>query len=115
MLLSIWEMYESASIEVTRERNIESVLFRKKGWTTVPTRNVFVSVFTHISKEIIKNVSNSTGFVNSFSTLLKKSTTTLGLQNMFRSIIDRRRLRVVHDGVEFHLKLQCELTLLHCR
>ena len=47
--------------------------------------------------------------------ILKKSTTTLSLQKMFRSIIDHRQLQVVHDEFEFHLKLQCELTLLHCR
>ena len=44
------------------------------------------------------------------TTIRKKSTTTLSLQNMFRSIIDHRQLKVV-DDVEFHLKLQCELTL----
>ena len=49
------------------------------------------------------------------TTILKKSTTSLRLQNMFRSIIDHRQLQVVHDEFEFHLKLQCELTLLHCR
>ena len=49
------------------------------------------------------------------TTILKKSTTTLSLQNMFRSIIDHRQLQVVHDEFEFHLKLQCELTLLRCR
>ena len=47
--------------------------------------------------------------------MLKKSTKTLSLQNMFRSIIDHRQLQVVHDEFEFHLKLQRELTLLHCR
>ena len=41
----------------------------------------------------------------------QKSTTTL---IMFRSIIDHRQLQVAHDEFEFHLKLQCELTLLHC-
>ena len=46
------------------------------------------------------------------TTILKKSTTTLSLQNMFRSIIDHRQLQVAHDEFEFHLKLQCELTLL---
>ena len=49
------------------------------------------------------------------TTIRKKSTTTLSLQNMFRSIIDDRQLKVVDDEFEFHLKLQCELTLLHCR
>ena len=49
------------------------------------------------------------------TTISKKSTTTLSLQNMFRSIIDHRQLKVVDDEFEFHLKLQCELTLLHCR
>ena len=39
---------------------------------------------------------------------IKKSTTTLSLQNMFRSIIDHRQLKVVDDEFE----LQCELTLL---
>ena len=34
---------------------------------------------------------------------------------MFRSIIGHRQLQVVHDEFELHLKLQCELTLLHCR
>ena len=52
---------------------------------------------------------------NRQTTILKKSITTLSLQNMFRSIIDHRQLQVVHDEFEFHLKLQCELTLLHCR
>ena len=47
--------------------------------------------------------------------ILKKSTTTLTLQNMFRSIIHHRQLQVVHDEFEFDFKLQCELTLLHCR
>ena len=49
------------------------------------------------------------------SSFRKKSTTTLSLQNMFRSIIDHRQLKVVDDEFEFHLKLQYELTLLHCR
>ena len=47
--------------------------------------------------------------------ILKKSTTTLSLQNMFRSINDRRQLQVLHDEFEFQLKLQCKLTLLQCR
>jgi len=34
---------------------------------------------------------------------------------MFRSIIDHRRLQVVHDEFDFHLELQCELALLQCR
>jgi len=33
---------------------------------------------------------------------------------MFRSIIDHRQLQVLHGEFEFQLKLQCELTLLHC-
>ena len=33
---------------------------------------------------------------------------------MFRSIIDHRQLQVAHDEFEFHLKLQCGLTVLHC-
>ena len=33
---------------------------------------------------------------------------------MFRSVINHRQLQVVHDEFEFHFKLQCELTLLHC-
>ena len=49
------------------------------------------------------------------TTIRKKSTTTLSLQNMFQSIIDPRQLKVVDDEFEFHLKLQCELKLLHCR
>ena len=40
------------------------------------------------------------------TTILKKSTKTLSLQSMFRSIIDHLQLHVVHDEVEFHLKLQ---------
>ena len=38
----------------------------------------------------------------------KSTTTTLSLQNMFRSIIDHRQLKVVDvdDEFEFHLKLQ---------
>ena len=51
------------------------------------------------------------------TTILKKSTTIIviwSLQNTFRSIIDHLQLQVVHDKFEFHLKLQCELTLLHC-
>ena len=51
-------------------------------------------------------------WINSFR---KKWTTTLSLQNMFQSIIDHRQLKVVDDEFEFHLKLQCELTLLHSR
>ena len=47
--------------------------------------------------------------------ILKKSTTTLSLQNMFRSINDHCQLQVVHDELELLLKLQCELTLLQCR
>ena len=38
----------------------------------------------------------------------EKSTTTLSLQNMFRSIFDHLQLQVVHDEFEFHLKLQCD-------
>ena len=34
---------------------------------------------------------------------------------MFRSINDHRQLQVLHDELEFQLKLQCELTLLQCR
>ena len=37
--------------------------------------------------------------------ILKKSTTTMSLQNMFRSIIDLQ-LQVVRDKFEFHLKLK---------
>ena len=40
--------------------------------------------------------------------ILKKSTTTLSLRNMFQSIIDHLQLQVVHDEFEFHLKLQCD-------
>ena len=40
--------------------------------------------------------------------LIKKSTTTLSLQNMFRSIFDHLQLQVVRDEFEFHLKLQCD-------
>ena len=61
-LLSISDMYESTSIESGK------LPFKKKGWTTIPIRNVFVGVYTHINKKIIKDVSNSTGIVNSFST-----------------------------------------------
>ena len=42
------------------------------------------------------------------TTILKKWTTTLSLQNMFRSIFDHLQLQVVHDEFEFHLKLQCD-------
>jgi len=38
----------------------------------------------------------------------EKSTTTLSLQNMFRSILDHLQLQVVHDEFEFHLELQCD-------
>ena len=47
---------------------VRKIALQKRGWTALPTRNVFVSVFTQGNKEIIKNVSNSTGIVNSFST-----------------------------------------------
>ena len=46
--------------------------------------------------------------------ILKKSTTTLSMQNMFRLINDHRQLQVSNDEFEFQLKLQCELTLLQC-
>ena len=41
---------------------------QKKGSTTIPIRNVFVTVYTHINKKIMKDVSNDIGIVNSFST-----------------------------------------------
>ena len=56
-------MYESTSVNWIRK-----IALQKKGSTTIPIRNVFVSVYTHINKKIIKDVSNSTGIVNSFST-----------------------------------------------
>ena len=63
-------MYELTSAEVIGERNIESRknALEKRGWTTVPPQNVFVTAFAHINKEIAINVSNSKGIVNSFST-----------------------------------------------
>ena len=62
-LLSISDMYESTSANWIRK-----IALQKKGSTTIPIRNVFVSVYTHINKKIIKDVSNGTGIVNSFST-----------------------------------------------
>ena len=47
--------------------------------------------------------------------ILKKSTTTLSLQKMFRSINDQCQLQVVRDEFELHLKLRCELTSSQCR
>ena len=38
----------------------------------------------------------------------EKSTTTLSLQHIFRSIFDHLQSQVVHDEFEFHLKLQCD-------
>ena len=68
LLLSIWDMYAPTSTEVKGERNIESgkLSFRKEVGQQFPHGNIFVSVFNHINKKIVKNVSNSTGIINSF-------------------------------------------------
>ena len=62
-------MYEPTSTEVIGERNIESgKLPFKKEVRQQFSHGMSVRVFAHINKEIIKNVSNSTGIVDSFST-----------------------------------------------
>ena len=54
----------------------------------------------------------SYSFIEERTIILKKSTTTLSLQNTFRSIFDHLQLQVVHHEFEFHLKLRCDWAYL---
>ena len=60
------------------------------------------------SRWIYGRISGISQQSNHRKVVLKNSTTTLSLQNVFRSIFDHLQLQVVRDEFEFHLKLQCD-------
>ena len=60
-LLSISDMYESTSANWIRK-----IALQKKGSTTIPIRNFFVSVYTHINKKIVKMLATAQGLSTVF-------------------------------------------------
>jgi len=84
---------------------IMKIALQKRGWTTIAIRIVFVSVYTHINEKNTKDVSTSTGIVNSFSTSL--NTGNVISFNLLMLMID-----LIPDQTFFHIILITQKVIL---